>query len=138
MLQNPSEGAVYSGILTKGVNMLRNKASCFYKKGGQHPPEWQLLFLAFNHALGGSAWAGISRRKVSQSAAVMVITAPAFFICRKFFANSGNFFPYSLFLFWCHSSLVFNTLVAYVPVSRVAKGILPQKTKNSAKSIVNP
>jgi hypothetical protein len=60
MLQNPSEGAVYSGILTKGVNILRNKASCFYKKGGQHPPEWQLLFLAFNHALGGSAWAGIS------------------------------------------------------------------------------
>jgi hypothetical protein len=76
MLQNPSEGAVYSGILTKGVNMLRNKASCFYKKGGQHPPEWQLLFLAFNHALGGSAWAGISNLHEKTSVIITTNKSP--------------------------------------------------------------
>lgn len=29
----------------KGVNMLRNKSLSF-KQGGQHPPEWQVVFKA--------------------------------------------------------------------------------------------
>jgi hypothetical protein len=77
MLRNGLQGATCSRILQRGQYTPEYcprgsissgiKLPVFIKRGGQHLPEWQLLFLAFNHALGGSAWAGISNFSLIKS-----------------------------------------------------------------------